>query len=253
MRIVCLSAETADLCARVGAWDDVVAVSAYADQTGLQVKPVASGFSSGGGERILGFEPDLVLGYSDVQADLAAELIRAGATVLITNQRTLEETKVAMRLVGRAIGRERSTAELIREFEQDLESLRRQPGSGPRVYFEEWPDPVITGIAWVGELIELLGGTDLFADRRGRAARERVTNDEEIRERRPEVVVASWCGKPVDLVALRRRFEKTAAGVRGQLHEIPSDDILQPGPRLVRGARALQSIFEETERFVRCV
>ena len=253
MRIVCLSAETADLCARVGAWDDVVAVSAFAEQDGLPAKPIASGFSSGGAERILGFAPDLVLGYSDVQADLAAELIRAGATVLITNQRTLEETKAAMRLVGGAIGRAPETETVVRGFESELQSLAGEPGSGPRVYFEEWPDPVITGIAWVGELIELLGGTDIFADRRGRAARDRTTNDEEICARQPDVVVASWCGKAVNHAAVQQRLETTPAVSRGQIHEIPSADILQPGPRLVRGARALQAIFHESAQFARCV
>ena len=230
MRLVCLSAETADLCARLGAWDDVVAVSAYADQTGLPPKPVASGFSSGGADFILRFAPDLVLGYSDVQADLAAALIRAGATVLITNQRTLAETVSAMRLVGRALGRDSEAEAVIARFEAELAALRRPLGSGPRVYFEEWPDPPITGIPWVGELIELLGGIDVFADRRGRAAKQRVTSDEEARAREPEVVAASWCGKPVDLGELKRRFVGTPAGLAGRIHEIPSADILQPGP-----------------------
>jgi iron complex transport system substrate-binding protein len=194
-----------------------------------------------------------VLGYSDVQADLAAALIRAGATVLITNQRTLEETKAAMRMVGGAIGRATATEGVIAEFERELHALRREPGSGPRIYFEEWPDPVVTGIAWVGELIELLGGTDIYADRRGRAAKERSATDDETRERRPEVVVGSWCGKPVDLPVLRKRFETTPAGIRGQIYEIPSDAILQPGARLIRGAQALQAIFEQSGRFARCV
>jgi iron complex transport system substrate-binding protein len=253
LRIVCLSAETADLCARLGAWDEVVAVSAYADQAGLPPKPIASGFSSGGADFILKFEPDLVLGYSDVQADLAAALIRAGVNVFVTNQRSLAETVQAMRMVGRVIGRASQVEELIGQFERDLENLRRPAGKGPWVYFEEWPDPVITGIAWVGELIELLGANDLFVDRRGRSAKERITTDEEVCNRAPEIVVASWCGKPVDHAQLKARFAATPAGRRGQFHEIPSADILQPGPRLIRGARTLRSILDKAEEGSRCV
>ena len=253
MRIVCLSAETADLCARLGAWDEVVAVSAYADQTNLPPKPIASGFSSGGAEFILKFSPDLVLGYSDVQADLAGALIRAGANVFVTNQRTLAETVHAMRMVGRLIGRATEVEWQITEFEGELEALRRPAGNGPRVYFEEWPDPVVTGIAWVGELIELLGAADAFADQRGRSAKERVTTDEEVCNRAPEIVVASWCGMPVDIGKLQSRFAGTPAGRSGQFYEIPSADILQPGLRLVRGARALRSLLDKAERGSHCV
>jgi iron complex transport system substrate-binding protein len=244
LRIVCLSAETADLCARVGAWDDVVAVSAYADQTGLPPKPIASGFSSGGPEFIQKFAPDLILGFSDVQADLAAALIRLGLTVLITNQRSLVETAVALRLVARAVGRASEGERVIGEFEQDLAKLKRPAGSGPRVYFEEWPDPPITGIGWVGELIELLGGVDIFADRRGRAARERQVSDEEVRSRAPNVILASWCGKPVELEGLKARFQETPAGRSGQFHEIPGAEILQPGLRLLDGAHRMRRIFD---------
>jgi iron complex transport system substrate-binding protein len=253
LRIVCLSAETAELCARIGAWDDVVAISAYADQSGLPAKPIASGFSSGAAGFILKFEPDLVLGYSDVQADLAAELIRAGATVLITNQRTLAETVSAMRLIGGAVGRAAEVEAAAREFEAALGELRRSPGTGPRVYFEEWPEPVITGIAWVGELIELLGGVDVFADRRGRAARERVTSDAEVLARAPQLILASWCGRPVDLPALQTRFGQSPAGLAGHIYEVPSAEVLQPGFGLIRGARRLAAIFDKAKHLSRCV
>ncbi len=238
----------------MGAWDDVVAVSAYADQTDLPPKPIASGFSSGGADFILKFEPDLVLGYSDVQADLAAALIRAGVNVFVTNQRTLAETVQAMRMVGRVIGRAAEVDERIAAFERELDLLRRSPAAmEPRVYFEEWPDPVITGIAWVGEIIELLGARDLFADRRGRSAKERLTTDDEICARAPEIILASWCGKPVDHDAIRKRFAQTPAGRNGQIHEIPSADILQPGLRLPRGVRFIRSILDKAEEGSRCV
>lgn len=251
MRIVCLSAETADLCARLGAWEDVVAVSAYADQSGLPTRPVATGFSSGDAERVLRFEPDLVLGFSDVQADLAAALIRGGATVLVTNQRTLSETADAMRMIARAIGRDGDA--LVAEFERELTPVTVQRPLRPRVYFEEWPDPPIAGIGWVGELIERAGGIDLFADRRGKSAKSRLVSDAEVLGRSPDVIVASWCGKPVNTGSLRARFAETPAGRSGQIHEIRSADILQPGFSLVRGFRALRDIFCQSKREMRCV
>jgi iron complex transport system substrate-binding protein len=245
LRIVCLTGETADLCARLGAWDDVVAVSAYAAQSGLAAKPVASGFSSGGAEFILKFEPDLVLGFSDVQADLAASLIRAGANVLVTNQRTLAETSAAMRMIAGAVGRGAKGEEVVAEFERELDALRNTDGRKWRVYFEEWPEPPISGIGWVGEIIERCGGIDVFANRRGRSAKERMVTNAEIIAAQPEIILASWCGKPVDHAALTKRFATTPAGVTGRIHEIPGDEILQPGLRLIRGARRLREIFRK--------
>jgi iron complex transport system substrate-binding protein len=253
LRIVCLSAETAELCSRLGVWDEVVAVSAFADQSGLPPKPVASGFSSGGAEFILGFAPDLILGYSDVQADLAAALIKGGATVLITNQRTLAETKDAMRLIARTLGREREGDAVVAQFETDLGALRAKDQRAWRVYFEEWPDPPISGIGWVGELIEALGGVDIFASRRGRAARNRIVTDEEVRALEPEIILASWCGKSVDMDSVRIRLAGTLAVESGRVFEIPSADILQPGPRLIHGARRIQRIFDEAEKVADCV
>lgn len=247
MRIACLSAETADLCSRLGAWEQVVAVSAYADQTGLPRRPVVSGFSTGDVDRILAHQPDLVLTFSDVQAALCAALVRAGATVLATNQRTLAETAETMRMVGRLIGQGREGEQLATEFERQLESLRTERARKPRVYFEEWPDPPVTGIAWVGELIELAGGCNVFADRRGRFARERQVTDAEIVAAAPEVVLASWCGKPVDSVALGRRLAGTPAVRAGRVHELPGSEILQPGWRLLEGARRMQNFFNTVE------
>ena len=247
MRIACLSAETADVCARIGAWDDVVAVSAFADQSGLRRKPVVSGFSTGEAARILAHSPDLVLTFSDVQADLAAALIRAGATVLATNQRTLAGTAAAMRLIGRAIGRGDAADRLATDFEKQLHELRRAPARRPRVYFEEWPDPPICGIAWVGEIIELAGGEDIFADRRGSAAKDRTVNDGQVMAAAPDFIFASWCGKPVDLPALKHRFASTPAAGADRIKELPSSDILQPGPRLLDGARAVRKALETFE------
>jgi iron complex transport system substrate-binding protein len=243
LRLVCLSAETADLCARLGAWDEVVAVSAYADQTGLPRRPIVSGFSQGDAERILAHQPDLVLAFSDVQADLCAALIRAGAQVFCCNQRTLAETSQTMRNVARLIDRGAEGEMLAAEFERELAALRRTPARRLRVYFEEWPEPPITGIAWVGEMIELVGGEDIFADRRHRAARDRVVTDAEIVARQPEVIFASWCGKPVKPSVLHRRLSETPAAQAGRVYELPAASVLQPGWRLLEGARRMSEII----------
>lgn len=247
MRIACLSAESADICARLGAWGDVVAVSAYADQTDLDRKPVVSAFSTGDAGRVLAHRPDIVITFSDVQAEIAAALIRAGATVLATNQRTLAEIAAAIRLIARAIGRVAAGEKLAADFERQLSELRRAPSRRPRVYFEEWPEPPISGIAWVGELIELAGGEDIFASRRGRSAGERTVRDDEVLAAAPDFILASWCGRKVDLAALRDRFSETPAARAGRIAEMPSSDFLQPGPRLLGGARTLHRMLADFE------
>ena len=246
-RLACLSAESADTCARVGAWPQVVAVSAYADQTGHTARPVVSGFSSGDAQRILAHHPDLVLTFSDVQADLCAALVRAGATVFATNQRTLAESAATMRTTARLIGHADAGEHLAAEFETTLAHLRANPARRPRVYFEEWPDPPIYGITWVSELIELAGGTDVFGDRRPPSARERAVTDAEIIAADPEIIVASWCGKALDRPSLEQRLAPTSAVKSGRIFELPGASILQPGWRLVEGAAHLRKIFDAFE------
>jgi iron complex transport system substrate-binding protein len=160
-RILCLSAEAADICARLGAWDQVVAVSAFACQDGLEHKPVISGFSTCDCERAMQLKPDLVITFSDVQATISAEFIRAGCAVLATNQRTLLEIADTIQLIGGAIGLPQMAAQLAECFLGELESLSASRESAPKVYFEEWPDPMVSGIGWVGEIIERTGGIDV--------------------------------------------------------------------------------------------
>jgi iron complex transport system substrate-binding protein len=247
MRIICLSAETADICARLGAWDDVVAVSAYASQAGLSPRPVISGFSSANAERIAAFSPDLVITFSDVQADIAAQLIRAGCNVLATNQRTLRGIAETIRLIGGATGRAARADALASQFTIDLETLRTETPLHPRVYFEEWPDPMISAIGWVGELIELCGAVDVFAARRGPASRDRTVTIEGVIAADPDIIIASWCGKPVDIATIQGRpgFAAIRALNRSQIHAIDSDLLLQPGPRVLEGAREMRRIFDD--------
>jgi len=246
VRIVCLSAEAADICSRLGAWDDVIAVTAFASQAGLAVRPIIGGFSTADCERVAALQPDLVICFSDVQADIAAQLIRRGCTVLTTNQRTLAEIADTIRLIGRAIGRPIAGEQLATEFLGELELLKSYADPKARVYFEEWPDPLISAIGWVGELIEHCGGIDIFAARRKPASKDRVVELQEVIAANPDIIIASWCGRPVDIGAIRARpgFAELRATQDHQIHAISSDLLLQPGPRVWEGARELRRIFD---------
>jgi iron complex transport system substrate-binding protein len=163
-RIVCLSAEAADWLWRIGAWNNVVGVTAFfIAPSEAPAKPRASGFSTARFKEIAALNPDLVITFSDVQADFAAELIKHGIPVLATNQRTLAETEATLSLLGRVVAREAESEHLLAEFRERLTPVATG-ANRPRVYFEEWNDPLISGIGWVGELIERAGGADIFPE-----------------------------------------------------------------------------------------
>lgn len=237
-RIVCLSAEAADWLWRLGAWDAVAGVTAYFEPPpGAAPKPRVSGFSSANLASILDLKPDLVITFSDVQAGIAGALVNHGVPVLATNQRTLVEIESTLALLARIVDRAAVGDMQLREFR-----LRLAPApeikSRPRVYFEEWDNPLVTGIAWVSELIEQAGGVDVFAElRHQRAAPSRVISPEQVRAADPEIIFASWCGKPVDKTIFQSRpgWAEIAAVRSGRIYEIPGADVLQPGYRLIHG------------------
>jgi len=247
-RIVCLSAEAADWLWRIGAWESVVGVTAYFTQpANASPKPRVSGFSTARLDDITTLHPDLVITFSDVQAPLSAELIKRGLAVLATNQRTLDEIEATLRLLGRVVDRQAESERLLDEFRERLAPVNSS-AARPRVYFEEWNNPFISGIAWVSEFIERAGGEDIFAELKGkRAAAERVVTSEQICGANPEIIFASWCGKPVEAPAIKARpgWSKLAAVRTGQIYEIPSDEILQPGFCLVNGYERIKSVIRE--------
>jgi len=246
-RIVCLSAESADWLWRIGAWKKVAGVTAYFNAPPEAAsRPYVSGFSSANVEAILRLEPDLVITYSDVQAALAATLVERGLTVLATNQRTLAETEATLILLARIVDCGIMAEKLLAEFHRRLapvpHSARR-----PRVYFEEWNNPLVAGIGWVSELIERAGGADVFSSlRTGHAVSQRVVTPEQVIQADPEIIFASWCGKPLDAAAMAARpgWEKISAIRNKQVHELPGDDILQPGFRLVQGFERMKQIIQ---------
>ncbi len=243
-RIVCLSAEAADWLWRIGAWDRVAGVTVFFQQPpDAPAKPRVSGFNSANLTQIEALNPDLVIAFSDVQAHLAAELIRRGFPVLATNQRTLAETESTLALLARTVNHD--AERWLRELHEGLapvETILRRP----RVYFEEWNEPLISGIGWVSELIERAGGEDIFARLRSRcAASDRVVLSAQVCAANPEIIIASWCGKPMDGadIVSRQGWGQIAAVRNGRIHEIPGEDILQPGFRLVHGYERLKAII----------
>jgi polyphosphate kinase len=215
----------------------------YRTPPGSPEKPRVSGFSSGNIEAILRLEPDLVITSTDVQHQLAADLIKAGVSVWAINSRNLDEIQTAIRNLGQIVRQGEKAEELVARMDGALQPVRVNGAPRPRVYFEEWPDPLISGIGWVSELIERAGGHDVFNElRREKKSAERVVTPEEVIERQPDIIFASWCGRPVQIgdIASRAGWERIPAVKHGRVIEIPSDDILQAGPRLARGYEVLK-------------
>jgi iron complex transport system substrate-binding protein len=249
-RIVCLSAEAADWLWRIGAWKNIAGVTAYFIQPdGTPPKPRVSGFSSANLNEITKLNPDLIITFSDVQAKLAAELIQRGFSVLATNQRTLAETEATLALLARVTGCERTGEKLLNKFRERLAPVKNVERR-PRVYFEEWNDPLISGITWVSELIERAGGEDIFPElRTKRAAPERVVSSEQICRANPEIIFASWCGKPVQVaeISARHGWNNLTAVRENRIHEIAGEDTLQPGFRLVFGYEQMKRLLTEKD------
>jgi iron complex transport system substrate-binding protein len=252
-RIVCLTEETTEWLYLLGEQHRIVGISGYTvrPRQARHEKPRVSAFLSGKVDRIVELEPDLVIGFSDMQAALADQLIRAGLNVLVTNQRSVAEVIGTMRLVAGLVGAHERAETWIAANTAERAALAAAAAAWPRrprVYFEEWDEPMISAIRWVSELIAQAGGDDVFPELAGQSmGRDRVIADalEPVR-RAPDVIVGSWCGKKFrpEKVASRPGWADVPAVRAGQLHEIKSCDILQPGPAaLTDGARQLHALM----------
>jgi iron complex transport system substrate-binding protein len=248
-RIVCLTEEPTEILYALGEGERVVGISAWTVRPpeARAEKPIVSAFTGGNVDRICALEPDLVIGFSDIQAELASKLIARNQQVLIFNQRSLTEILDVILVLGRMVGREARAQELVEGYRARLAAVRARHAGAPRprVYFEEWMDPKISAIQWVSELIAIAGGENVFAAKAsGKLAKERFVSDEEVIAAAPDVLVASWCGKAVDLdsFAARPGWDKIPAVASGRIHEITSELILQPGPAcLTDGLDALEA------------
>jgi iron complex transport system substrate-binding protein len=194
-----------------------------------------------------------VLGFSDLQRAVVAELIGAGVAVLCTNQRRLDEVLAAILLIGGALGCEAAARDVVADMRDEITQMHEYTSvwpDRPRVYFEEWMDPLIAGIGWVSDLIEVAGGRDIFAELRDRrSAPERVVPAAEVVARDPQIILASWCGKPLDAAAVAARpgWDRIAAVATGEIHEIPGEDVLAPGPSLVHGLRRMHEMIQAVQ------
>jgi iron complex transport system substrate-binding protein len=237
-RIVCLTEETVETLYLLGEQDRIVGVSGYAVRPPQvrREKPRVSSFISADTPKILALEPDLVLTFSDLQADIGANLMRAGIAVHAFNQRDIAGILAMIRTLGALVGAAARAEELARQYEQrlaDVAAASRRHATKPKVYFEEWNDPLISGIGWVSELIEIAGGEDILPQLRfQKAARDRIVAPEVVRAAAPDVILASWCGKKVVAEQIRQRpgWSEIPAVHDNRIVEIKSPLILQPGP-----------------------
>ena len=236
-RIVCLTEETTETLYRIGAGDRVVGVSGFTVRPPeARKKPKVSSFLDAKFDRILELKPDLVLGFSDLQAEIARELAVRGIPIYLFNQRSVAEILQVIRILGAIVGLpakgEALADELSANLQRHEQNAARLPRR-PRVFFEEWNEPLICGIRWCSELIEIAGGDDVCLESRAQqGAKGRVYEPAEIARRNPEVVIASWCGRKVSREKIRARpgWSAAQAVIDDQLYEVKSSHILQPGP-----------------------
>src|SRR5688572_9078642 len=238
-RIVCLTEEPTEVLYALGEQDRIVGISGFTVRPAIarREKPKVSAFTSAKIGEILKLEPDFVIGFSDIQADIAAELIRHGVEVWISNHRSVDGIIDYVRRLGALVGASERANAYADELQRGLEVIEADAASLPRrpkVYFEEWDEPLITGIRWVAELVRIAGGDDVFPECAAQSlAKHRILeNGDEVIRRAPDIILGSWCGKRFrpEKVAARPGWSAIPAVRDGELHEIKSPIILQPGP-----------------------
>jgi iron complex transport system substrate-binding protein len=256
-RIVCLTTETVEVLYALGEQERIVGISGYTVRPpqARKEKPKVFAFTSGDIDKILATQPDLVLTFSDLQGDISRDLIKAGVPVYAFNTRSVEDILGMVETLGRLVGAEDKALALIGELEQQIAEARAhaaarlaRTGRRPRVYFEEWDEPLISGIRWASELIEIAGGEDVFAEQaRSPLAKDRRPSAEAVIAAAPEIIIGSWCGKHFrpERIAARPGWETVPAVRDGRLHEIKSAIILTPGPVAIsEGLPQLRAIFD---------
>ncbi len=252
-RIVCLTEETTETLYLLGEQDRIVGISGFTVRPprARKEKPRVSAFTSAKIDKIMALEPDLVLGFSDLQADIAAELIGLGVQVHVFNQRSVDEILSMIAILGGMIGAADKTARLLDELNTGLARIASAAAAfdrRPRVYFEEWDQPPISAIRWVSQLVNLAGGDDCFEELSHCAlGKDRIIADPlEIVRRSPDIIIGSWCGKKFrpERVAERKGWDDVPAVRNGYMSEVKSAMILQPGPAaLTDGVQALHTII----------
>lgn len=252
-RIVCLTEEPTEVLYALGQQHRIVGISGFTVRPpqARQEKPRVSAFTSAKIDRILALRPDLAIGFSDMQADIAAALVKAGVEVWISNHRSVAGILGYVQRLGALVGAADAATAYARQLgegvDRVLEASRLLPRR-PRVYFEEWDEPRISAIRWVSELVGIAGGDDIFPERAAASlARDRILADPaEVIARQPDLIIGSWCGKKFrpERVAARPGYDGIPAVRDGELHEVKSPIILQPGPAaLTDGLDALHGLI----------
>jgi len=252
-RIVCLTEEPTEVLYALGEDARIVGISGFTVRPphARKEKPKVSAFTSAKIDEILALKPDFVVGFSDIQADIARDLVKAGVEVWIANHRSVEGILDYVVRLGALVGAHDAAHDYARRLRAHLDGIAMRSGRWPRrprVYFEEWDEPLISGIQWVAELVRIAGGDDVFPERAEMPlARDRILADPlDIVRRAPDIVLGSWCGKKFrpERVAARSGWDATPAVRDGELHEIKSPIILQPGPAaLTDGVDAMHALF----------
>jgi iron complex transport system substrate-binding protein len=254
-RIVCLTEEPTETLYALGEQDRIVGISGFTVRPAIarREKPKVSAFTSAKIGEILALRPDFVIGFSDIQADIAAELIRSGIEVWISNHRSVEGILDYIRRLGALVGAAAKAEAYAAELQRGLDAIAAQSATlpqRPKVYFEEWDEPPITGIRWVAELVRIAGGDDIFPERAAEPlAKQRILEDaSEVVRRAPDIIFGSWCGKKFrpEKVAVRAGWDAIPAVRDGELHEIKSPAILQPGPAaLTDGVAEMARVIQD--------
>ena len=252
-RIVCLSYDVFNILYELGCAENIVGKpsGAGADEPGIEHAQNIGGFGSPDFDAIVALNPDMVIGYSEISTKIMSRLIMHEVNVLVLQHASLEEIYRSIKFLGKICGKTSEATALtntMREEFQKISDSRPKQYHRPVVYFEEWDKPYVTGIKWVSEIIDITGGTDGFAHRcRSQKAMERVVTSEEVVAVAPDIILASWCGKPVDIDSIKRRpgWELIPAISQGHIYEVPGEIILQPGPALIEGARYFSNIVSQ--------
>jgi len=253
-RIVCLTTETVEVLYLLGEQDRIVGISGYTTRPAIarQEKPKVSAFTTAKIDKILALAPDLVLGFSNLQADIAASLIQAGIEVHVFNQRSVDDILRMILTTGRLVGATDKAETIVQDIQHQIEAVRDSAANLPRkpkIYFEEWDAPMMCSIRWAAELIAIAGGEDCFPElSQYHSAQDRTVTPAQVLARMPDIIIGSWCGKKFqpEQVAAREGWHNIPAIKNNMVFEIKSADILQPGPSVFTyGLTQLQTIIRQ--------
>jgi iron complex transport system substrate-binding protein len=251
-RIICLTEEFTEIIYMLGRQELIVGISGFTMRPKIarKTKPKVCTYIDADFEKIQGLKPDLVFAFSDLQADICRELIKRGLNVMCFNQRSVNDILNVILTVGTVIGERKKTKALLKDIISGVKFKKiSRKKNRPKVYFEEWDEPMISGIKWVAELVEICGGEYIFPEKmNGGLAAERIVKSEEVIERNPDIIIASWCGKMVkkDKIKSREGWDKINAVRNNHIYEISSSVILQPGPAaLTDGVKEITNILNK--------